>query len=200
LLLNNLVRQTCVALLGASFVFGPAIADDASSSFGKWSVRTGEDPMTDQKIVTMSVTADGKDAVEPNAVTLILQCSKENGAIGISWKHQFLGGEELSYGRYKDVTFRADKSSPFSEAWRVLEDGTTMRADMPEQFVKKIRGSARLVVQVTPFQEQVATVVFETAGLLDALSNSRPECDWFIRDVLWEQYQQKLKAEAKPSK
>jgi type VI secretion system protein VasI len=155
--------------------------------------------MTDQKIVTMSLAADGKDASNPNAVILMLTCSKENGAVGIAWEHQFLGGEDNSYGRYKEITFRADKSAPFAEDWRVLDDGTTARADDAAGFIKKVRNGSRLVAKVAPYQEQPITVVFETTGLLEALMSARPECDWFIRDVLWEQYQQKLKAEAAKS-
>jgi hypothetical protein len=200
LIVYEIVRRSRCVLVGVGIAAAAsAVSAETSGNFGKWIVRTGNDPMTDQKTVTMLLTADDMDASDPEAVKLILQCSKENGAAGVAWQHRFLGGEKVGEFTTKEMTLRIDKGQPFAEDWQVLDDGTTTRIPSVERLITRVREAERFVVQTTPYNELPIAAVFDVRGLKDALLAHRPECDWFIRDILWEAYQQKLKASAQSS-
>jgi len=193
------LKPIVAAALSLAMLSGTCAAETPTHDFGKWQVRANVDPMTDQKIVTMSLVAEDMDATDPDAVTLIVQCSKENGAAGIAWQHRFLGGEKVGEFTSKEMTLRIDQGQPFTEDWLVLDDGTTTRIPNVERLITRVRDAERFVVQTTPYSELPVTAVFDVKGLRDALLAHRPECDWFIRDILWEEYQQKLKASAQSS-
>ncbi|WP_156932700.1 hypothetical protein [Rhizobium sp. IBUN] len=190
------LKPIVVAALSLVALSGTCAAETATQDFGKWQVRANVDPMTDQKIVTMTLVAEDVDAIDLDPVTLILQCSKENGAAGIAWQHRFLGGEKIGEFTTKEMTLRIDKGQPFAEDWQVLDDGTTTRIPSVERLITRVREAERFVVQTTPYNELPIAAVFDVRGVKDALLAHRPECDWFIRDLLWEEYQQKLKASA----
>jgi hypothetical protein len=121
---------------------------------------------------------------------------QDNGAAGVSWRHQFLGGEQAGEYTLKEMTLRVDKAQPFKQNWQVMGDGTSTGIPDAQNLIQKVREADRFVVQTVPYDALPVTAVFEVKGIKDALLSHRPECDWFIRDLLWEQYQQKLKDEA----
>lgn len=180
------VAPTSLALfMGTTAALGAGETANAAD-FGKWQVKLHADPMNDSSIALVMIQSEADD------VTLGLNCRKDTDDVGIIWR-RFLGGEEINGEEQKDIIYRVDQGQPIVATWKVMPDRTTVRAFTPEGFVREIRDSSRLVLQVEPYQEMPLTVVFETKGLRDALLATTPECDWFVRDILWDKHLEQAK-------
>lgn len=177
--MQHLATASVAVLMATAVAFG-AVTTGFAADFGKWKVKRVSDPMNDTSVALVMTQSETGD------VTLGLTCRKDTGEVGIIWK-RFLGGEVVNGEEWKDITYRIDQNRPVVGPWKVMPDRTTVRSFTPEGFIGQIRDSDRLAVQVEPYQEMPLTVVFETTGLKEALLATSPECDWFVRDILWKQ-------------
>ncbi|MGG7577607.1 hypothetical protein [Rhizobium sp. Nf11,1] len=168
-------------------------SDAAVPSFGKWSVYSETDPMTDKKIIAIRLAAENDGG--GSDVLLSVYCSKFNGWSTVRW-NKFLGGEREGGVEMKEVTYRLGNAQPVVVEWPVLENRSTTRiADAPK-FITQVRETEKLVLRIEPYQELAVTAVFDTKGLKAALLANSPECDWYVRDIRWAEYQAKQKAQA----
>jgi len=158
----------------------------AKPDTGNWTMIRDTDAMTDQSRVLVSNVGDV-------GVVFRLYCDKKGARTRIDW-NQFLAGEEAEDYRTKDITIRVGDGKPLEETWVVSEDGTSTyrvahRGD--EDFYLALRSADRLVARVEPYQEAPLTATFDTRGLTAILKQARPECEWFIRDILREEFASK---------
>lgn len=167
--------------------------DAPVSDFGNWTVSRVTDPMTDEKIIAIQLASD--QAQSTRGVMFSIYCSKQNAWAVISW-NEFLGGTRSGGLELKPVTYRIGDSGPSTENWPVLSDRITSQISDAPKFVTRVRESEKLVLRVEPYQQNPLTAVFQISGLKAALMASSPECDWYVRDIKWAEYQAKLKAEA----
>lgn len=158
--------------------------------FGKWSVFTKTDPMTDEKITAIQLVAE--DAGRASGVMLSVYCSKENAWATVQW-NEFLGGTEYSDFELKPITYRIGDGQPVVDDWSVLSDRTTSRITNAPKFMMMVRDADKLVLRVEPYQKNPVTAVFDTKGFKAALLANLPECDWYVRDIQWAEYQERLK-------
>jgi hypothetical protein len=142
-ILRRIVAVT-VSGLAVVHVDKPALALE---TYGQWKIVVTNDPMTDDKVFSMTVNADGTNSL--NAVTLSVSCSGLFGSIDIGWGHRYLATDNI-YG--KEITLRVDKSAPYTTSWPVLDDETTLTAPNIEGFINQIAGGEKLAVMVTPYQ------------------------------------------------
>ncbi|MBD9627551.1 hypothetical protein IB279_31840 [Ensifer sp. ENS06] len=170
-----------------------SISDASVPDFGKWSIYRQIDPMTDKKIVSIQLAAESDG--NRMGVLLSIYCSKDNGWATVRW-NEFLGGKDYGGLEVKEVTYRLGDTQPVSDEWAVLDDRSTSRITDAPKFIMKVRDTEKLVLRVEPYQELPKTAVFNTKGLKAALTANLPECDWYMRDIQWAEYQAKLKAEA----
>lgn len=161
-------------------------------NLGKWRVLENVDPMTDQKVIRVTQQADGTD------VTLSIACSKQSAWVHIAW-NEFLGGQQINdvYStkgekfELKDVIYRVGDGQPVTTEMLVLDDRTTTQVDGAVAFIEKVRSANRLVLQTQPYNENPKTVVFDATGLTEILNAKRPECDWYVTDLIRAEYAEK---------
>lgn len=161
-------------------------------NLGKWQVSESVDPMTDRKIIRVIQQANDTDVV------LSIACSKENAWVHIAW-NEFLGGQQIGditstkgdQFELKDVTYRIGDGQPVTSEMLVLADRTTTQVDGAVALIEKVRAANRLVLQTQPYNENPKTVVFDTTGLTEILNAKRPECDWYVRDIIRAEYAEK---------
>ena len=183
----------CDPVSGQSTIETAAPSDASVPDFGKWRAYTKADPMTDKKILSIELAAESDGGRK--GVLLSIYCSKDNGWATVRW-NEFLGGEEYGDIEVKEVTYRLGDAQPVSVDWAVLDDRSTSRITDAPKFIMQVREVEKLVLRVEPYQELPKTAVFNTMGLKAALMANLPECDWYVRDIQWAEYQAKLKAEA----
>lgn len=145
----------------------------APPNLGKWQVIKKTDPLSDE--VNVSIVLAAPDS----GITFGVVCNERASAAGAIWE-DFLGGEEIGGEKYQPVVYRVGDAEPVSDKWEVLADNQSTRIPTPREFVDKMRGANRLVLQTQPFEEMPKTAVFDTTGLTEALKANRPECDWFL--------------------
>ena len=145
-------------------------------NFGKWQVIKKTDPLSDE--VNVSIILEAPDS----GITFGVVCNERSSAAGAIWE-DFLGGEEIGGEKYQPVVYRVGDAEPVSDKWEVLADNQSTRIPTPREFVDKVRGANRLVLQTQPFEDMPKTAVFDTTGLTEALKANRPECDWFLSGV-----------------
>lgn len=161
-------------------------------NLGKWQLSEKVDPMTDQKVVRVYQQAEGSDVI------LSIACSKQNAWVHVLWE-DFLGGRRIknvlsTQGEefeIKNVTYRVGDSQPITQEMAVLNDRKTTQFGDVVSFIEQVRTSNRLVLQTQPYNENPKTVVFDTTGLTNILTAKRPECDWYVRDILRAEYAEK---------
>lgn len=180
-----MAQRSCRVLISAGFFSAAlsisAIATETSENFGKWQVKVHKDPIDDSRFIIVMLQS------EDDGVTLGVNCRGSGSSVGIVWD-RFLGGEKIGGVEYKTMVYRVDDKQPLRTDWPVMSDRSTVRADTPERFVTEVMSGERLAIRVEPYQEAPLTVLFDTKGLKNVLMANRPECDGFVRNILWDQH------------
>lgn len=142
-----------------------------------WEFKILEDPMTDARRGIASVMGDEG--------LLVVKCDSngpESLYISIISKH-YLGGTSRS--RSRDVRFRIDRGTPQSIS--ASHDGSSASIfDLQPGkaggvFLSQILDARELVVQVTSFDYDSYTIVFDTTGARSAVEKAASAC----RDTHW---------------
>ncbi len=157
--------------------------------------------MTDKKVVRINLIAN-----EGNVI-LSVACTKEDAWVQIHWG-QFLGGEQITIAdsvegkqfEEKAVTYRVGDGKAVNDSMIVLGNRTSTQVSRTEAFIEQVRTADKLALQTQPYNEDPLTAVFETKGLTDALNANRPECDWFVRDIIRAEFAEKRKISAEQAK
>lgn len=180
-----------VTLFASLVAPNPAPASSATStempSIGKWELVRSNDAMTDESFVLVGLVAEGQSWSDPRSVKFAMRCDKRGAPIMITW-NRYVAGEKTGEYLIKSVTVRTGDNQPVEETWTVNPDGTsTMRPGPNHDFVMAMRTTDRLVVRIEPYQSNPLTVTFDTRGMTEALKQARPECEWYLRDVMREE-------------
>jgi len=149
-----------------------AAAALASPAVAAWDYKLIEDPMTDAK--------RGISVLEADQGALVIKCDRNGpGSLYLSIiSKNYLGG--LSSNRRRTITYRVDQGQP--QTIPAYHDGSTANVlDLaPEtkegRFFAQIMTASRLVVQVTSFNYDTYTIVFDMTGARDAVNRSAAAC------------------------
>ncbi|MDR9775012.1 hypothetical protein RJJ65_20615 [Rhizobium hidalgonense] len=188
----KMAQQSCRVLISAR-VFCAAMATstfaaETSENFGKWQVNVHKDAMDDSRFIIIMLQS------EDDGVVLGVNCRGSDSSVGIVWD-RFLGGEKIGGVEYKPMVYRVDDKQPLRTDWPVMSDRSTTRADAPERFVSEVMSGERLAIRIEPYQNAPLTVLFDTKGLTSVLMANRPECDGFVRNILWDKHLARLRQE-----
>ncbi|KQU76497.1 hypothetical protein ASC75_02460 [Aminobacter sp. DSM 101952] len=144
--------------------------------------------MTDDSVAIVGLVAEGYTLSDPRRVTFAVRCDKSGAPVIISW-NRYLAGDKAGEYLLKTVTVRKGDSQPVEETWAVNQDGTsTIRPSPSSDFIMALRATDRLVARIEPYMENPLTVTFDTRGMTEALKQARPECEWYLSDVLREEF------------
>lgn len=156
--------------------------------------------MSDRKIARVRLRA------EDGNVTIVIACTRDSGWVHVQW-NEFLGGQKINnfekpgeQFELKPITYRIGDGKPVTEDTLVLDDRTTSQLSDDVKFVEKVRAANRLVLQIQPYNKNPTTVVFDTTGLTEALNVKRPECDWYVDDIVKAEFWEKRRLEDEEAK
>ncbi|MGU3237515.1 hypothetical protein FA893_07430 [Photobacterium damselae subsp. piscicida] len=141
-----------------------------TSDNGKWDVRSTLNPIDDSKTVTLSLSADSGKGRWGDRISLIIRCKSNKTDLYINW-NDFLGSEA-------SVLTRIGNAKASTAYWPLSTDKKATFKNQPIPFIKKMMKSNKMVAQVTPYNENPVTAVFDTKGLNAAIFSLRETCHW----------------------
>lgn len=103
-------------------------------------------------------------------VYFVARCQSNETNVYIAW-NDYLGSKA-------SVLTRIDSNKAVTSSWSLSTDSKATFHKKPIAFLKKMENSNKLIAQITPYNENPLTAVFDTTGLSNALVPLRETCNW----------------------
>lgn len=168
---NAVTRLACFDVLAKDRGAAPSTESTTSSASGKWRTYTDIDPMTDKEVYTAILEADSGRSRLGRNISMVVRCADNKTDMYINW-NDFLGSGSVS------TTYRIDKEPAKTSGWNLSTDKTAAFLPRPIATLKKLADSSSFVANVTPYNENPVTAVFNTAGADAAFTDIRKGCGW----------------------
>jgi type VI secretion system VasI family protein len=137
---------------------------------GSWRVSDETNPIDDSRTVTLILEAtSGKSKWNKN-VFLVARCKSNTTNLYIGW-NDYLGSEAY-------VLTRIGNNKAVTSEWSLSTDSQATFHTEPIPFLKNMLGANKLIAQITPYNENPVTAIFDTSGLKNALKPLRETCNW----------------------
>ena len=149
--------------------------NNSKKSIGKWKEFIDTDPLTDKKIITLTLDANneimGNFNFESSRPTLIIRCQNNKTDSYIVW------GLYLGVQR-QIVTTRIDKERKITRRWAISTDYKATFHPQGYKFAKSLLKHKKLVAKTTPYAAAPVTAIFDITGFENASHNLRKQCKW----------------------
>jgi|GEM_PF-502257 len=139
---------------------------------GSWRVSTKVNPLDDTKTIILALVASSGSNNWGKPISIIARCKSGQTEVFINW-NDYLGSEAT-------VTTRVGSKSAKTSNWSLSTDKKASFAKDSISLLRDMTSSNQLVAQVTPYNENPITAVFDTTGLKTALSPILETCKWDI--------------------
>ena len=168
---GDLARLECFDNLAkAKNLDGRQVQPTTIEGRGEWSVSVDINPIDDSKSVFLILAAESGQSRWGGAVYLVARCKSNETDLHINWK-DYLGSEA-------SVLTRVGNNKAITKRWGLSTDSKATFHRKPIPFIKEMLTSNKLVAQVTPYNENPVTAVFNTSGLENAVKPLRETCGW----------------------
>ncbi|TKR55349.1 DNA primase [Allopusillimonas ginsengisoli] len=170
---NSVLRLACFDSLAERHSLAPSTqVATATDGAGEWIVRTKTDPLNDKSIYTASLFASSGMGKYGDPIALSVRCANNKTEMYINWA-SYLGRGTIR------TSHRIDKEKAITNSWDISTDGkAAFHPGSPIGTLKRLVASTSFVANLTPYNENPITAVFETAGADVALAEIRKGCNW----------------------
>ncbi|EHA1081806.1 TPA: type VI secretion system-associated protein TagO [Photobacterium damselae] len=141
-----------------------------SVGIGKWDLSEKVNPIDDSKTVTLFLEATTGQNKWNQKVYLVARCQSNKTDVYIGW-NDYLGSKA-------SVLTRIGSNKAVTSSWSLSTDSKATFHRKPIAFLKKMEKSNSLIAQITPYNENPLTAVFDTTGLSKALVPLKETCNW----------------------
>ncbi len=151
----------------------------AKGKYGKWKISTEINPIDDTTSVFMFLTADEGVNKYGDLVSMMIRCKSNTLDIAIHWG-QFIGINDTH------VVTRIGKDKASLNKWFVSTDKKSTfskRRTLLWLFLRD-SDSNKFIAQVTPYNHNPITAIFDTIGLDNAIKHLQEECDFYSSENL----------------
>ncbi|MBL1320112.1 MAG: TonB C-terminal domain-containing protein [Methylophaga sp.] len=141
---------------------------------GKWLVRTDVSPIDDStnvyaELMSENIVGSGYRAQK---ASLVLRCSENVTNVYVRW-NDYLGLKSTS------VLQRLDKEKATNHRWTLSSDNTaTFVSGGYIRYIKKLLGHKKLLLQLTPYNDNPVMAVFDLTGIDEAIKPIKKACHW----------------------
>ncbi|WP_119458542.1 type VI secretion system-associated protein TagO [Rhodospirillaceae bacterium SYSU D60014] len=172
---SDVQRLECYDGMAHQLDFTPEVTSRITAS--KWRVKIDESKFDDSKSVYMYVESDEPvrisryDTVRP---TFWVRCKENTTATIVSYDH-FLGSGDML------VEYRIDREPARNDRWNISTNHNSIglwRGQQSIPFIRRLFGKDTLLVRLTPYGENPATVSFTISGLRDEIGPLAQACNW----------------------
>jgi type VI secretion system protein VasI len=172
---GDLARWECYDQLAESLgLNGPQTVSIDTGFVGEWNVSVSTNPIDDTTNVQLLLQADSARSILGEPVRIVIRCRSGDTNLFIQW-HAYLGDRA-------NVLSRVGSEQAQTQTWSISTDLQSTFYPGPESavidFVKELIEVDRFVAQVTPYNENPVTAIFDLTGLRNAISPLRETCDW----------------------
>lgn len=137
---------------------------------GKWEVSTKTNPIDDSKTAILFLEADSGRGKYGDKVFLVARCQSNKTELYINWNSYL--------GREAHVLTRIGDNKASTSKWGISSDSNASFKSRPIPFLKAMMKENKFVAQVTPYNENPITAIFNIAGLENAIKPLRETCNW----------------------
>lgn len=138
---------------------------------GMWEVSTTTNPVDDSKTVTATLDSTSGTNRRRQPITVVLRCQSNKTEMFVVW-NDYLGRDN------SDVLIRLGDEKAVTESWRNSTDNTATFNPNTISTIKKMLTAPKMVLQVTPYNENQVTAVFDLTGTDAAVKPIREQCGW----------------------
>jgi type VI secretion system protein VasI len=150
---------------------GPQAQATTVKGKGMWSVRVDKNPVDDSKKVTLVLDAKSGKSNWGKSVFLVIRCKSNKTEMYINWQ-DYLGSEA-------HVLTRIGSKKAKTKEWGLSTDSkATFHPRGTIGFIKEMMTANKLLAQVTPYNDNPITAIFDTKGLINAIKPLRETCHW----------------------
>lgn len=137
---------------------------------GDWNVSDTINPIDDSRTVTLILKAKSGKSKWNKSIYLVARCMSNTTNLYINW-NDYLGSKAI-------VLTRIGDNKAVTSPWSLSTDKKATFHTKPITFLKGMSKSDKLIAQITPYNENPVTAIFDTAGLENALKPLRETCNW----------------------
>ena len=137
---------------------------------GYWLIRHETNPIDDSKTVELTLFPKETPVRAKDIVSLVARCKSNKTEVYISWNDYL--------GRNSDVLTRIGKNKAKTERWSLSTDSQATFNNNPIKLLKDMMEADSLIAQITPYNDNPKTVVFNTIGLVNAIKPLQEVCGW----------------------
>jgi len=168
---GDLSRLECFDNLAKSKKLnGKQLIPVSISDKGKWEVSVKINPIDDSKTVTLFLKADSGENKWGKPIYLIARCQSNTTDFYIAWNDYL--------GREANVLTRVGNNKAIIRQWSISSDQEATFHPKPVPFLKKMLKANKLISQITPYDANPVTAIFNTTGLINAIKPLRETCHW----------------------
>lgn len=149
----------------------PLETNEPKASSSAWSTREDKDPLTDQSIYFASVRSSEGVSRFGNPLTLTIRCKNNVTEAYINWD-SYLGLDAV------EVTYRIGKETAKTTTWSLSTTNKATFMPKPIDVVSQFETMESFVANVTPYNSNPITAVFDLKGAQEALADIRANCNW----------------------
>ena len=142
-----------------------------SSDKGKWRVSKETNPLDGSITLIFQLTSDEGESVYGNPIFLTIRYKSKKDELYIGW-NDYLGSEA-------DVTYRTGEEDAIRTRWGLSTNSkaTFFHGDVIK-LIRKLFEVNRFVAQVTPYNENPITAIFDVRGLKNAVEQFNDILHW----------------------
>lgn len=168
---EELTRLACYDQIAETHQLnGPQAVQAKGGNTGKWVLDNKHNLIDDSVTITLTLIADSGGTRFGKPIELVARCASNKTEVLINWQ-TYLGSQA-------DVTLRIGAGDANTSGWNVLSDRQATYHPAPVKMLKDMLAANKMVAQVTPFNVNPFTAIFDTSGLNEAIKPLRETCGW----------------------
>lgn len=170
---NSVKRLACFDEMATKHSLAPSTTTSTGSpGTGEWHMQTDTDPLTDKAVYYAGLSASSGTGRFGDRVLLVVRCANNKTEMYINWA-SYLGS------RSTNVTYRVGKEKAKTSSWSISSNHkATFYPGSPIQLIKELMDNDSFAANLTPYNENPITAVFNTSGAKEALADLRKGCNW----------------------
>jgi type VI secretion system protein VasI len=168
---EDATRLACYDRIAKDLLLTKPLPNQSPVGTGKWIINSETNPVDDSKTEMLTLTADEGKSNMGQPVILAIRCKSKETHLFVAWG-DYLGDKAVVLVRIGDQKATTNNWTLSSNSQATFHPGNTV------QFIKSLLEHNRLVVQVTPYNENPILAVFDISGLSEAIKPLRQTCGW----------------------
>jgi type VI secretion system VasI family protein len=137
---------------------------------GNWIVSDETNPIDDSSTVKLILPATSGKSKWNKDIYLVARCKSNKTDLYIGW-NDYLGSEAY-------VLTRVGNKKAITTEWSLSTNSQATFHTKAISFIKSMSKESKLIAQITPYNENPVTAIFDISGLNNALKPLRETCNW----------------------